>query len=173
MASVSAASTAGSGTPESCRATTPRSITTRPATHRSSCRPTATLPRVIAPSRRPSPMIHARPCARRPQPGCSSPCRPQSDTPSRPSRRSDSAHSPSLTAGCGRCSYTLTMPWPSDTDPDDELFAVLERELERTNTTLQLIASENFTSPAVMRATGSVLTNKYSEGYPGKRYYGG
>ena len=38
---------------------------------------------------------------------------------------------------------------------------------------LQLIASENFTSPAVMRATGSVLTNKYTEGYPGKRYYGG
>ncbi len=65
------------------------------------------------------------------------------------------------------------MPWPSDTDPDDELSAILERELERQNTTIQLIASENFTSPAVMAATGSVLTNKYSEGYPGKRYYGG
>jgi glycine hydroxymethyltransferase len=65
------------------------------------------------------------------------------------------------------------MPWPSDTDPDDELFAIIDRELERQNTTLQLIASENFTSPAVLRATGSVLTNKYSEGYPGKRYYGG
>jgi glycine hydroxymethyltransferase len=57
--------------------------------------------------------------------------------------------------------------------PDTELFAILERELERQNTTLQLIASENFASRAVMAATGSVLTNKYSEGYPGKRYYGG
>jgi glycine hydroxymethyltransferase len=56
---------------------------------------------------------------------------------------------------------------------DPELFAIVERELERQNTTLQLIASENFTSPAVMAATGSVLTNKYAEGYPGKRYYGG
>ena len=65
------------------------------------------------------------------------------------------------------------MPWPSDHEPDDELFGILDRELERQNTTVQLIASENFTSPAVLRATGSVLTNKYSEGYPGKRYYGG
>jgi len=65
------------------------------------------------------------------------------------------------------------MPWPSDTDPDLEVQALLDRELERQNTTLQLIASENFTSPAVLAATGSVLTNKYSEGYPGKRYYGG
>jgi glycine hydroxymethyltransferase len=56
---------------------------------------------------------------------------------------------------------------------DVELFAVIDRELERQNTTLQLIASENFASRAVMAATGSVLTNKYSEGYPGKRYYGG
>jgi glycine hydroxymethyltransferase len=60
---------------------------------------------------------------------------------------------------------------PTDTDP--ELFDVITREVERQNTTLQLIASENFTSPAVMAAQGSVLTNKYSEGYPGKRYYGG
>src|SRR5437762_11217930 len=58
-------------------------------------------------------------------------------------------------------------------DRDRELFSILERELERQNTTVQLIASENFTSPAVLEATGSVLTNKYSEGYPGKRYYGG
>jgi len=56
---------------------------------------------------------------------------------------------------------------------DQELFGILDRELERQNTTIQLIASENFTSPAVMAAQGSVLTNKYSEGYPGKRYYGG
>jgi glycine hydroxymethyltransferase len=65
------------------------------------------------------------------------------------------------------------MPFPSDTDPDDEVFALIEREKHRQVTGLQLIASENFTSPAVMAATGSVLTNKYSEGYPGKRYYGG
>jgi glycine hydroxymethyltransferase len=63
------------------------------------------------------------------------------------------------------------MPWP--TTPDDELFGLIDREVERQNTTIQLIASENFTSPAVLRATGTVLTNKYSEGYPGKRYYGG
>jgi glycine hydroxymethyltransferase len=63
------------------------------------------------------------------------------------------------------------MPWPSD--DDRELFGLIEAEELRQNTSLQLIASENFTSPAVMRATGSVLTNKYSEGYPGKRYYGG
>ncbi|MDQ6784333.1 MAG: serine hydroxymethyltransferase [Actinomycetota bacterium] len=56
---------------------------------------------------------------------------------------------------------------------DPELFDIVERELERQNTTLQLIASENFTSRAVLAATGSVLTNKYAEGYPGKRYYGG
>jgi glycine hydroxymethyltransferase len=56
---------------------------------------------------------------------------------------------------------------------DDELFALIAKERERQNTTLQLIASENFASEAVLEATGSVLTNKYSEGYPGKRYYGG
>lgn len=63
------------------------------------------------------------------------------------------------------------MTWP--TDNDDELFDLIDREVHRQNTTLQLIASENFASPAVLAATGSVLTNKYSEGYPGKRYYGG
>jgi len=65
------------------------------------------------------------------------------------------------------------MPFPSDTNPDDLVFDLIEREQQRQVSGLQLIASENFTSPAVMRATGSVLTNKYSEGYPGKRYYGG
>ncbi len=49
----------------------------------------------------------------------------------------------------------------------------MSAEFDRQQTGLQLIASENFTSPAVMKAVGSVLTNKYSEGYPGKRYYGG
>ena len=65
------------------------------------------------------------------------------------------------------------MPFPSDTTPDTAVFDLIDREVERQSTGLQLIASENFTSPAVMRAVGSVLTNKYSEGYPGKRYYGG
>jgi glycine hydroxymethyltransferase len=65
------------------------------------------------------------------------------------------------------------MPFPSDIDPDLEVAALLENELQRQVDGLQLIASENFTSPAVMRAVGSCLTNKYSEGYPGKRYYGG
>tara|TARA_Y100001936_G_C16085369_1_gene681280 strand:+ start:3082 stop:4323 length:1242 start_codon:yes stop_codon:yes gene_type:complete len=63
------------------------------------------------------------------------------------------------------------MPWPSL--KDEELFEIIKREIHRQNTTLQLIASENFASPAVLAATGSVFTNKYSEGYPGKRYYGG
>ena len=65
---------------------------------------------------------------------------------------------------------------PDRVGPDDRDEAVLDiirRERERQNTTVQLIASENFTSPAVMAAQGSVLTNKYSEGYPGRRYYGG
>ena len=56
---------------------------------------------------------------------------------------------------------------------DDEVTSLLAREWERQTSTLQLIASENFASPAVMAATGSVLTNKYAEGYPGRRYYGG
>lgn len=63
------------------------------------------------------------------------------------------------------------MPWP--TSRDTELFGYVQNELKRQNTTLQLIASENFASPAVLEASGSVLTNKYAEGYPGKRYYGG
>jgi len=65
------------------------------------------------------------------------------------------------------------MPFPSDTNPDTTVFDLIDREVERQCTGLQLIASENFTSPAVMRAVGSALTNKYAEGYPGKRYYGG
>ena len=65
------------------------------------------------------------------------------------------------------------MPFPSDNDPDLEVERLIADEFKRQITGLQLIASENFTSPAVMRAVGSVLTNKYSEGYPGKRYYGG
>ncbi|MGA2432856.1 MAG: serine hydroxymethyltransferase [Acidimicrobiales bacterium] len=56
---------------------------------------------------------------------------------------------------------------------DEEVASLLAQEWVRQTTTLQLIASENFASPAVMAATGSVLTNKYAEGYPGRRYYGG
>ena len=63
--------------------------------------------------------------------------------------------------------------WPSELESEDVVFSLIDDALKRQVTGLQLIASENFTSPAVMRATGSVLTNKYSEGYPGKRYYGG
>jgi glycine hydroxymethyltransferase len=56
---------------------------------------------------------------------------------------------------------------------DPELFAAMESERRRQEDHIELIASENYTSPAVMEAQGSVLTNKYAEGYPGKRYYGG
>ena len=56
---------------------------------------------------------------------------------------------------------------------DPEIAALLRTEVDRQTSKLQLIASENFASRAVMTATGSVLTNKYAEGYPGKRYYGG
>lgn len=65
------------------------------------------------------------------------------------------------------------MPWPSEKNRDEVVFDLIDREQTRQTTSLQLIASENFTSPDVMAATGSVLTNKYSEGYPYKRYYGG
>ena len=56
---------------------------------------------------------------------------------------------------------------------DTTIFNLIEQETERQSNGIELIASENFTSPAVMEACGSVLTNKYAEGYPGKRYYGG
>ena len=69
---------------------------------------------------------------------------------------------------------TLAASRPLNTDKrDDELFALIDQEFERQRNGLELIASENFTSQAVMEAVGSVLTNKYAEGYPGKRYYGG
>ncbi len=63
------------------------------------------------------------------------------------------------------------MSFLSTTDPD--VFAAIGRELERQKHSIELIPSENTTSRAVMEAQGSVLTNKYAEGYPGKRYYGG
>ncbi len=58
-------------------------------------------------------------------------------------------------------------------DYDSEVYQIIENELKRQTDHLEMIASENFTSPAVMEAMGSVFTNKYAEGYPGKRYYGG
>src|SRR5438093_5264117 len=59
----------------------------------------------------------------------------------------------------------------SQVDPD--IYDAIQHEVERQHSGLELIASENFTSEAVLEATGSVFTNKYAEGYPGKRYYGG
>ena len=56
---------------------------------------------------------------------------------------------------------------------DPEVWSAVAAEQVRQQEGLELIASENFTSPAVMQAVGSVLTNKYAEGYPGRRYYGG
>ena len=60
--------------------------------------------------------------------------------------------------------------WPK---PILQIYEAIRHELERQDSRLELIASENFTSEAVLEATGSVFTNKYAEGYPGKRYYGG
>ena len=59
----------------------------------------------------------------------------------------------------------------SEVDP--EIYQAIQHEVERQDSQLELIASENFTSEAVLEATASVFTNKYAEGYPGKRYYGG
>src|ERR1700733_9685018 len=56
---------------------------------------------------------------------------------------------------------------------DPDIAALLAKELERQRNQIELIASENFTWPAVLEAVGSVATNKYAEGYPGRRYYGG
>ena len=64
-------------------------------------------------------------------------------------------------------------PWKCVHDSDPQVFGHIESELDRQRTELEMIASENFTSPAVMAAMSSVLTNKYAEGLPKKRYYGG
>src|SRR5256885_16325257 len=56
---------------------------------------------------------------------------------------------------------------------DPDVWRAIASEIERQADGLEMIASENYTSPAVMQAAGSVLTNKYAEGYPGRRYYGG
>ncbi|AFV12867.1 serine hydroxymethyltransferase GlyA [Thermacetogenium phaeum DSM 12270] len=67
--------------------------------------------------------------------------------------------------------YPEKLEWLERTDP--EIAALIRRERNRQEWKIELIASENFTSPAVMEAQGTVLTNKYAEGYPGRRYYGG
>ncbi|HEY5111161.1 MAG TPA: serine hydroxymethyltransferase [Acidimicrobiales bacterium] len=64
-------------------------------------------------------------------------------------------------------------PFDSWITNDDEITSLLSQDWDRQTTTVQLIASENFASPSVLAATGSILTNKYAEGYPGRRYYGG
>jgi glycine hydroxymethyltransferase len=64
-------------------------------------------------------------------------------------------------------------PWDILKSEDNEIFALIQEELGRQKRGLELIASENFASPAVIAAMGNVLTNKYAEGLPGKRYYGG
>ena len=68
---------------------------------------------------------------------------------------------------------TSVATWRSLAEADPEIAAVLRDERQRQNNGLELIASENFVSRAVLEAAGSVLTNKYAEGYPGRRYYGG
>src|SRR6266545_8382070 len=70
---------------------------------------------------------------------------------------------------------TQTTPatWRSLSETDPEIADAIRNELHRQNSGLELIASENFVSRAVLEAAGSVMTNKYAEGYPGRRYYGG
>src|ERR1700742_3266393 len=58
-------------------------------------------------------------------------------------------------------------------EADPEIYELLLKETERQNSRLELIASENFASEAILEAAGSIFTNKYAEGYPGRRYYGG
>ena len=67
----------------------------------------------------------------------------------------------------------LPMPNKSLEEQDPELYGIIQEEKHRQYEGIELIASENFTSKAVMQAMGTCLTNKYSEGYPGKRFYGG
>jgi len=83
----------------------------------------------------------------------------------------DAATSTTATSTTQTASQTITNASLAETDP--ELAAVLKNELGRQRNTLEMIASENFAPRAVLEAQGSVLTNKYAEGYPGKRYYGG
>ena len=74
-------------------------------------------------------------------------------------------------ANCRPLEVATTMNFVEKEDP--EVWAAIAGEIKRQEDGLEMIASENYTSPAVMQAVGSVLTNKYAEGYPGRRYYGG
>ena len=67
--------------------------------------------------------------------------------------------------------YNTTYELINQNDP--EIARTMSGEIDRQNYKLELIASENFASPTVMQAQGSIMTNKYAEGYPGARYYGG
>ena len=93
--------------------------------------------------------------------------------------RRDSAGRESPAASCLRYRDSEMTDLPPDyftkpvSEVDPEIAEVLEDELRRQETTLEMIASENFVPQAVLDCQGSVLTNKYAEGYPGKRYYGG
>src|SRR3982751_5736190 len=69
--------------------------------------------------------------------------------------------------------HSLCSPGEALRETDPEIADLITEETRRQNEGLELIASENFVSPAVLEAMGSSLTNKYAEGYPGKRYYGG
>jgi glycine hydroxymethyltransferase len=87
-------------------------------------------------------------------------------------RGSDSTGNPIMTAisssAAARAFFTATLA-----EADPELAGTIDREMQRQRTEIELIASENIVSRAVLEAAGSVMTNKYAEGYPGKRYYGG
>src|SRR5438445_12528786 len=76
---------------------------------------------------------------------------------------------------CRRTRTLMTEKWMSGplAESDHEISAAIDNEVRRQHEGLDLIASENFVSEAVLEAMGSVFTNKYAEGYPGKRYYGG
>src|SRR5262249_403442 len=90
-------------------------------------------------------------------------------TPSAPAR-------PDQRAGrkvAGMATEARIPPWRTLAETDPEIAGAIRDDLHRQDTGLELIASENFVSRAVMEAAGSVMTNKYAEGYPGKRYYGG
>ncbi len=83
------------------------------------------------------------------------------------------ANPPTVTASANGQQATPAWGWADLHDADPEIFAAIEQEKGRQHDKIELIASENYVSRAVLQAMGSVLTNKYAEGYPGKRYYGG
>src|SRR6266516_777720 len=106
--------------------------------------------------------------------GCGSPRRSPAAGTSAAWRRSATTRRGSGTARDRAAPDPMTEPRPSSIQRQDpKLHAALAGEYERQRTQLELIASENYVSDAVLEAAGSVLTNKYAEGQPGKRYYGG